>query len=196
MSQSAMEQQPATSVPRRRWWRSRKLIYLAVLIALAVGAYWLHEWLFMPEGLRRMQGSWKLVRFENDVFDGLINEVGMAVGRYHTINGRRLDIPYQVAEPLIIDVRGDRLLLYDPVDTEQEIFGWKIRVPTWLIRPKDCVYGTFECDDHRLVFWLKGRTINGKQLDPALDHHEKWYYERHFGPPPQEKVITKKDKTT
>src|SRR5262245_36717456 len=45
------------------WFHGRKLRWFLVLLALGVGAWFALPWILMPADLRRMQGTWKIVRY-------------------------------------------------------------------------------------------------------------------------------------
>src|SRR5262245_4909210 len=83
--------EPATMPPqpKRRWYRKRTLVYLLILLLGCVAAHFAWDALFMPADLRRMQGTWKVVKVltnDNQRFNiGKDIDVVIA-GRYLTVN--------------------------------------------------------------------------------------------------------------
>jgi hypothetical protein len=76
---------PAPTKPTRRWHQRRLLRYVAVLVVACVGAYFAWDALFMPDDLRRLQGTWKAVRR----FDAGKEEIAPS-NYWIVIDGRRL----------------------------------------------------------------------------------------------------------
>ena len=170
-----MEEKPLGPTPRRRWWRSRKLVYLAVLIGLVIGGILLHDWLFMPEDLRRMQGTWKVAKVLTA--DDKLVDVGKPPIDI-TFVGRHVILHDDDRCPL--EIRDGKFFLYDiSLDEERTYFGFKVHVPIWLRRPNRVIYGTYEYADQQLIFWLKGGANLVENIrDEREDQQLRVYLER------------------
>ncbi|GEM_PF-5888193 len=139
-----MEQIRNCSIPRR-WWRSRKLVYLGLLLIGAVVSAWLLDWLLMPDDLRRLQGAWKTVRTitrgkeELAPFDRLV------------FSGRRVTIVKNagaIQNSFALEIHSDRreLVVYD--EQKLTFLGMTFRLPLWLTRtPGAAEFAHYELTD-------------------------------------------------
>src|SRR5687767_1713459 len=92
-----MTQQSAQTAVSRRWWRSRRLMYVGILLALAVVGYWIHDWLFTPADLRRIQGTWEVYMKVGDIVDmKWVGRLSIDGRRYTWIDGLAKSSSFQV----------------------------------------------------------------------------------------------------
>ena len=133
---------------RRRWFASRKLRYAALLLAVGVLGYFALPWLLMPADLRRMQGTWKVVRVVNDGNEEAKDAATFVfVGnRVNVIN----DTDKQV-ESYTIDCRPEPRELRIYKEEEITIFGTTVHVPVWLKPARISIDIHYEIVDARLT---------------------------------------------
>ena len=169
-----MEKQSHTSMPSRRWWRSRNGAYLGVLIVLLAAGYWFHDWFFMPEDLRRMQGDWVIVKVTNGRGEIEAEEIQAKILSF---KGRSFVQPDN--EPAPFEVNDGIFYLCDPENTHT-LFGFRFRLPLWLSRAKGVAFGTYEFKDGQLVLALIGEVDESKnRKELSAEAQEIIYLERH-----------------
>lgn len=129
MEASLKSSEPARRRPRRRW-----LGYLAVLLAGSVGAYFVWETLFVPDDLRRLQGTWKSVR------RFVVDKEEIVAMHWLVIDGRRItdmgaDKGGRDSNPSYrLDIIPDRGELRVSQESMIQVFGNPVRLPIWLQR--------------------------------------------------------------
>ena len=168
-----MEQQVQVTPPTRRSRRSRKFIYLAVLIALLAGGYWFHGWFFMPEDLRRIQGNWVIAKLTNGRGEIEAEEMQTKVVSF---KGRTFGLP--PGEPVPFEVNDGIFYLCDPENTHT-LFGFRFRLPLWLSRAKGVAFGTYEFKDGQLTLAMIGEVDESRNLKGlSVDDQQIIYLER------------------
>lgn len=115
--------------PRQCWHQSRKLRYGVALVALGVAGYFVLSLLLMPADLRRMQGTWKLVRAVHDGKEAAASGLGKIV----VINGNRALSPDGRSNWFEIRPEQKTLVFYEP--HSMKVFGVEFHLPVWLRRP-------------------------------------------------------------
>ena len=152
--------------PRQRWHQSRKLRYGVALIAICVAGYFLLPWLLMSGDLRRLQGTWRIVRIE---IGGLELRENPQFDDAFIFAGNRLtNMGAGGQATFFVDLEPDqrKMTIYD--GEEIDVLGLKFRVPAWVRRPSRERHGRaflemdYELDDSRLV--LRYPTPNGEQV--------------------------------
>jgi hypothetical protein len=116
--------------PRQRWHQSRKLRYGVVLLGIGIAAYLALPWLLMPADLRRMQGTWKIVRV---VSAGEEDQEDPELGRVIVVVGNR--IGSHDGRSMLFEVRPEQKTLVNYEPDSVTVFGLEFHVPIWLRRP-------------------------------------------------------------
>ena len=116
--------------PRQQWHQSRKLRYGIALIAIGIAGYFVLPWLLMPADLRRMQGTWKLVR----VVDGDKERVVSDLDKHIVITGNHVLTPDGSSIYFEIQPEQKTLVFYEADSVK--VYGVHFHVPIWLRRPK------------------------------------------------------------
>jgi len=141
--------------PRRRWHHSWKLRGPILLLLLCVAAYFVLPWLLIPADLRRIQGTWKIVRIVHRGQEKRGEEVGklVVISRTHLlIDG---DLSWFELRP-----EQKMLVAYEPESVK--VLGIDIQIPIWLRRPESlrnppagnvCRY---ELSESRLIVMMPG----------------------------------------
>lgn len=156
-----MTQQSALLAASRRWWRSRRLLYVGILFALAVLGYWVHDWLFTPADLRRVQGVWEVYLRAGD-------DEEMKWGGRLSIDGRRyswIDGPAKSGTFQFRLVPEERQFIVQRPAT-LSILGQTFPLPPLLFTPEDLSSSTYELGDESLSLDLQGNAE--ARLRPSL----------------------------
>jgi hypothetical protein len=153
-----------TPPPRRRL--SRKLRYLALLVAIAVAGYWLLPWIFMPADLRAMQGTWKVVEIQDQGKEDPENSTIVISGQTLRLRDDPMD-PTRVTESYAIELRAAEQEMRLHVPEVISVLGAKHNVPLWLWRSKNLILLNYELDTPRLV--LRLQLHDGKERKLVLN---------------------------
>lgn len=148
-----------TEKPKRRRIRRVIIVLVAVILCL-VALCWLLPWLLMPEDLRRMQGTWGVVRIETESNLPEKNRSGSTM----TITGSKLEISDEQTEYLIrLDPTNRGFSIYEPGDDNRRTFlGFTMRIPPWLMTPSRRYTGEYELTEDGLVLCVRDIVENGK----------------------------------
>jgi hypothetical protein len=127
----------------------------------------------MPADLRRMQGTWKVVKIltNDDKRVNFGNEIeAIFAGRYLILN-----VPHRAP----IEIQDGHFRIFDVPEDERTILGVTVQTPSWWRRPVRVIYGTYEFADQQLIFWLKGgKDLRDNTVEEREDQQLRVYLER------------------
>jgi hypothetical protein len=137
-----MQQQAS---PKRRWWRTRNVVCVGVLLVIAGVVYCCRDRFFLSADLRRMQGEWNGEVLDSKGIESRISAL---------FRGHEVFLPKEDPDSAWMEAADGQFRLFDRED--RTFFGITVSIPPWLYRGSGVASGTYEFVGSELIFHVGG----------------------------------------
>ena len=145
--------------PRRRKRRAWKVVL--TLAVACVAMYYVHQWFFVPEDVRRLQGTWRIVKVVYGDAEPHTAEGWLVFNGNRLREGREGDKQGESRPWIAFDLFPDERQLIAYEQPTFSVLGMTFNVPAWF-EPRDRLVGlSYELTGDRLILCVNPGDAKG-----------------------------------